>query len=212
MFYQSVKSAYIAGRVQIGLPPVGQGDHVTIEATGVTRILVAFLTDAERQMLGDLASDELHAALNGSVQKCPECEGMGTIRFVGQETNTSDLQCPWCNSDGKIFVEDEKSSETAEAAKLPVFGVTYVPGSPTLEDCVGWACDEHEALQLVQELPETAMTASVMSRQFGGEYALGGVIRDRKIIQDPEGPYYSADLGTHRYQEIFRAYLECKTD
>lgn len=36
------------------------------------------------------------------------------------------------------------------AVKLRVFGVNYIPASLTLEVCVGWASDEHEALQLVQ--------------------------------------------------------------
>ncbi|MFA4834466.1 MAG: hypothetical protein WC749_00140 [Dehalococcoidia bacterium] len=108
MFYQSVKKAYEAGNVQVGLPAYGHGDRVTIEATGLTRLKAAFLTSKERQKLGEEVKDEWIAALKGSNQKCPECEGTGAIRFVGQEANTPDLHCPWCHGDGKVFVADDE--------------------------------------------------------------------------------------------------------
>lgn len=108
MFYQSVKMAYEAGHVRIGLPPFGHGDQVSIEANGVTRVKAAFLTKAERQKLGDMVENEWLAALKGSNQKCSECEGTGAIRFVGQEANTPDLNCPCCHGDGKVFVEDDE--------------------------------------------------------------------------------------------------------
>ncbi|MFA4834675.1 MAG: hypothetical protein WC749_01185 [Dehalococcoidia bacterium] len=98
------------------------------------------------------------------------------------------------------------------AQKLPVFGVNYIPASLTLEGCVGWASDEHEALKLVQALPETKEAESMMSRQFGVEYRLGGVNQERMILQDDEGPHYSSTIGRHRYQEVFRAFLDLKRD
>ena len=96
--------------------------------------------------------------------------------------------------------------------KLPVFGVNYIPASVTLDGCVGWASDEQEAFKLVEGLPETQETASMMSRQFGVEYRLAGVNKERMIVKDEQGPHYSSTLGHHRYQEVYRAYLDCKRD
>lgn len=108
MFYRSVKAAYEAGHVRVGLPAFGHGDRATIEATGFTRLKAAFLNSAEREKLVELVKSEWLAPLKGRIQECPECEGSGAIRFVGQEANTPDLHCPWCHGDGKIFVEDDE--------------------------------------------------------------------------------------------------------
>lgn len=94
------------------------------------------------------------------------------------------------------------------AQKLPVFGVSYDPASVSLDGCAGFASDEHEALKLVQGLPETQETVSMMTRQFGVEYRLAGIKKERMIIKDEKGPHYSSTLGNHRYQEIYRAYLD----
>jgi len=92
--------------------------------------------------------------------------------------------------------------------KLPVFGVNHIPASVTLDGCVGWASDEQEALRLVQSLPETQETESMMSRQFGVAYRLAGVSKECMIVKDDKGPHYSSTLGPHRYQEVYRAYLD----
>lgn len=101
---------------------------------------------------------------------------------------------------------------TNTVQKLPVFGVNYIPASGALDGCVGWAGDEQEAFKLVQSLPETQETESMMSRQFGVEYRLAGVNKERMIVKDDKGPHYSSTLGNHRYQEVYRAYLDCKRD
>lgn len=96
--------------------------------------------------------------------------------------------------------------------KLPVFGVNHMPSAGTLDSCVGWARDEQEAFKLVESLPETQETASMMSRQFGVEYSLAGVSKERMILKDDEGPHYSSTIGYHRYQEVYRAFLDSKRD
>lgn len=100
MFYQSVKTAFEAG-----LLAFDHDDRIIIQATGIIKLKTAFLTSAERKKLVELAKNELLHTIKGSDQKCPECEGTGAIRFVGQEPNTPDLSCPWCDGDGKVFVE-----------------------------------------------------------------------------------------------------------
>jgi len=62
MFYESVKTAYEAGKVRVGLPALGHGDRVTIEANGFARLKVAFLTDAERQKLAELSKIDAMAS------------------------------------------------------------------------------------------------------------------------------------------------------
>ncbi|MFJ2454027.1 hypothetical protein ACIOWK_20300 [Pseudomonas protegens] len=53
MFYETVKAAYEAGKVRVGLPALGGGDRVTIEANGLIGFKAAFLTNAERQKLAE---------------------------------------------------------------------------------------------------------------------------------------------------------------
>lgn len=53
MFYETVKAAYEAGKVRVGLPALGGGDRVTIEANGLISFKAAFLTNAERQKLAE---------------------------------------------------------------------------------------------------------------------------------------------------------------
>ncbi|NWD57229.1 hypothetical protein HX878_21095 [Pseudomonas veronii] len=55
MFYETVKAAYQAGKVRVGLPAIGGGNRVTIEADGLIGCKAAFLTNAERQKLADLS-------------------------------------------------------------------------------------------------------------------------------------------------------------
>lgn len=62
MFYQSVKSAYKAGKVQIGLPALGQGDRVYIQASGLIGLKAAFLSKSERRLLADLSKSDAQAA------------------------------------------------------------------------------------------------------------------------------------------------------
>lgn len=53
MFYETVKAAYEAGEVRVGLPAFGGGDRVTIEANGLIGFKAAFLSEAERQKIAD---------------------------------------------------------------------------------------------------------------------------------------------------------------
>lgn len=61
MFYETVKAAYQAGKVRIGMPAVGGGDRVTIEADGLIGCKVAFLSKAERQKLAELSKADAMA-------------------------------------------------------------------------------------------------------------------------------------------------------
>lgn len=54
MFYEIVKAAYEAGKVRVGLPALGGGNRVTIEANGLIGFKAAFLSEAERQKLAEL--------------------------------------------------------------------------------------------------------------------------------------------------------------
>lgn len=58
MFYETVKAAYEAGKVRIGLPAIGGGDRVSIEADGLIGCKAAFLSEAERQKLAELSKTE----------------------------------------------------------------------------------------------------------------------------------------------------------
>ncbi|KPY55678.1 hypothetical protein [Pseudomonas amygdali] len=62
MFYQSVKSAYKAGKVQVGLPAVGHGDRVSIQANGLIGLKAAFLSKPERLLLAELSKSDAQAA------------------------------------------------------------------------------------------------------------------------------------------------------
>lgn len=55
MFYETVKSAYEAGKVRVGLPALGGGDRITIEAKGLVGLMAAFLSEAERKKLTELS-------------------------------------------------------------------------------------------------------------------------------------------------------------
>jgi hypothetical protein len=61
MFYQSVEAAYRAGEVTIGLPAVGQGDKVYVEAKGLIGWQAKFLSKAERRMLANYSIAEVAA-------------------------------------------------------------------------------------------------------------------------------------------------------
>jgi len=61
MFYEAVKAAYQAGKVRIGLPAIGGGDRVTIEADGLIGCKAAFLSEAERQKLAELSKADAMA-------------------------------------------------------------------------------------------------------------------------------------------------------
>lgn len=105
MFYDNIRAAYKAGKIEI----LENGhESVRVVAAGLAGLQSKFLTGAERQSLRDMLNDELLTLLKGTNQKCPECEGTGAIRFLGQEANTNDLVCPRCDGDGKVFVEDDE--------------------------------------------------------------------------------------------------------
>lgn len=59
MFYESVKTAWEIGKVQVILPAVGFGEDASIEAKGLVGLKAVFLSRVERNMLADLAR---HAA------------------------------------------------------------------------------------------------------------------------------------------------------
>lgn len=89
--------------------------------------------------------------------------------------------------------------------RLPVFSG---PPSLTLEGCVGWASDEHEALQLLRDLPETKEIEAGFSSHFGWACQLAGVERKGMILQDDEGPYYRSEWGRYRYQDTYQAFFD----
>ena len=64
MFYESVKAAWAAGMVRVGLPAVGHGDRVTIEGKGFNALKVACLSAAERKLLADLAKADAQTILS----------------------------------------------------------------------------------------------------------------------------------------------------
>lgn len=68
MFYDSVKAAYEAGKVSVGLPTQGHGNRVTIEATGLTGVKAAFLTSHERQKLAELSKADALANKSRTAQ------------------------------------------------------------------------------------------------------------------------------------------------
>ena len=55
MFFKCVKTAWEAGKVSVGLPAVGHGGSVTIEAKGLVGIKAKFLSSDERQALAALS-------------------------------------------------------------------------------------------------------------------------------------------------------------
>lgn len=55
MFFKCVKKAWEAGKVSVGLPAVGHGENVTIEASGLVGIKAKFLNSDERQNLAALS-------------------------------------------------------------------------------------------------------------------------------------------------------------
>nr|WP_228857598.1 hypothetical protein [Pseudomonas syringae] len=69
MFYESVKSAYKAGKVQVGLPAVGYGDRVSIQASGLIGLKAAFLSKPERRLLADLSKSNAQ----GAFRSCTSC-------------------------------------------------------------------------------------------------------------------------------------------
>lgn len=65
MFYRDVEAAFKAGKVRVGLPALGHGDGITIEAGGLIGVKAAFLSRAERQMLADLSKSNAIAVKAG---------------------------------------------------------------------------------------------------------------------------------------------------
>lgn len=57
MFFESVKAAWEAGTVRIGIPAAGYGARVTIEARGLIGVKAMLLTRNERQALAALAKN-----------------------------------------------------------------------------------------------------------------------------------------------------------
>jgi hypothetical protein len=69
MFYETIKSAYKAGKVQIGLPPLGHGDQVSIQARGLIGLKATFLSKPERRLLANLSKSDAQAAC----RSCTSC-------------------------------------------------------------------------------------------------------------------------------------------
>lgn len=61
MLYEAVKAAYEAGKVRVGLPAIGGGNRVTIEASGLIGFKAAFLSKSERQKLAALSKTDAMA-------------------------------------------------------------------------------------------------------------------------------------------------------
>lgn len=61
MFYETVKAAYEEGKVRVGLPALGGGDRVTIEANGLIGFKAVYLSEAERQKLAELSKADAMA-------------------------------------------------------------------------------------------------------------------------------------------------------
>lgn len=55
MFYRSIETAYRAGQVRVELPALGNGEGVSIEASGLTRLKAVFLSSTERLRLSELS-------------------------------------------------------------------------------------------------------------------------------------------------------------
>ncbi len=68
MFYRYLKSKWEAGKVKIGLPALGAGDKVYIEAKGLTGIAASFLSAKEKQQLKDLARKDALRVSNDSCE------------------------------------------------------------------------------------------------------------------------------------------------
>jgi len=68
MFCQNVVAAWEAGKTKIGLPALGHGDQVHIEARGLTRFQAWFLSGKERRMLAGVSKTRAIAAA-AKVQK-----------------------------------------------------------------------------------------------------------------------------------------------
>lgn len=58
MFYESIKAAWAAGKVRVGLPAASHGDQVTIEGKGFNALKAACLSAEERGLLADLAKTD----------------------------------------------------------------------------------------------------------------------------------------------------------
>nr|WP_192963427.1 hypothetical protein [Pseudomonas fluorescens]CEK42260.1 hypothetical protein PQBR57_0307 [Pseudomonas fluorescens SBW25] len=61
MFYNTLKIAYEAGKIRVGLQAFGGNDRVTIDAKGLIGFKAAFLTSAERKKLAELSQSEAMA-------------------------------------------------------------------------------------------------------------------------------------------------------
>lgn len=58
MFFESVKAAWHAGNVRVGLSAEGYGKCVWVEGKGLVAFKIPFLNRVERQMLADLSKQE----------------------------------------------------------------------------------------------------------------------------------------------------------
>ncbi|MGG5276278.1 hypothetical protein [Pseudomonas syringae pv. coryli] len=101
MFFEAIKTAYGAGQVRVGLRPRGHGNDVAIEAQGLTRIKVAFLSKAERHHLADYV-----------VSLCRHCRTCGTPMPAGViQSSTWHRQCANCYLDKGLATSFDNASE-----------------------------------------------------------------------------------------------------
>lgn len=61
MFYDTLKGAYEAGKIRVGLQAFGGNNRVTIDANGLLGFKAAFLSSAERQKLAELSKSDAMA-------------------------------------------------------------------------------------------------------------------------------------------------------
>lgn len=61
LFFETIKSAFQAGKVRVGQPAVGGGDRVTVEAAGLLGLKAEFLSKAEQKKLSEPAKNDAMA-------------------------------------------------------------------------------------------------------------------------------------------------------
>ncbi|RDE60933.1 hypothetical protein [Aeromonas veronii] len=106
MFFKSVKAAWEAGKVKVGLPAVGHGESVTIEANGLVGFKAKFLNSDERQKLAALSKNALGviktmAASPVSDEVCdrcgtPGCDGSSICSCCGDLITCGSQFCIRC--------------------------------------------------------------------------------------------------------------------
>lgn len=64
MLLEYVKMHWGRGTVSVGLPALGHGDKVTIEATGLPGLAACFLSQSEKAQLAEIVKAEAKAEMN----------------------------------------------------------------------------------------------------------------------------------------------------